>query len=143
MTLEGNIAHSTRTQRLSVALLSGFAVLALALATVGIYGVISYSVTRRNHEIGIRIALGAARGRIVSLILRHALLPAVVGVLIGVVGGLALTGLLRSMLFGVSVTNPAVFAGTSCFLLAVSALAAWLPARRAARVDPLVALRDE
>jgi putative ABC transport system permease protein len=142
-TLAGSIAHSTREQRLTVALLGAFALLALALAAIGIYGVISYTVTCRRREIGVRMTLGAERGRIIGMVVRHALLLGSVGVAIGIAAGLALTRFLRSMLFGVSATDPAVFVGVSLFLLAVTALAGYVPARRAARVDPLVALRHE
>ena len=141
--LADNLSTSTRSRRFSVALLGAFALLALVLAAVGIYGVISYSVTRRTHEMGIRMALGAERGRIERMVVGRALLLGGAGVAIGIAGGLALTRLLRSMLYGVSATDPAVFAGASLFLLAVAALAGYVPARRAARVDPCVALRNE
>ncbi len=142
-TLAGSIAHSTREQRFTVVLLGAFALLALLLAAVGIYGVISYSVTCRTHEIGIRMALGAERKRITSMVVGQAVLLGGVGVGMGIAGGLALTRLLRSLLFGVSATDPVVFAGAALFLLGVAALAGYVPARRAARVDPLVALRHE
>ena len=142
-TLTGSIAHSTREQRFTVALLGGFASLALVLAAVGIYGVISYTVTCRIREIGVRMALGAGPPAIIGMVVKRALLMAGAGVAVGVAGGLALTRLMRSMLFGVSATDPAVFIGVALLLLAVSALAGYLPARRAARVNPLVALRHE
>jgi putative ABC transport system permease protein len=141
--LSENVSTSTRSRRFSVALLGSFALLALVLAAVGIYGVISYSVTRRTHEIGIRMALGAERGCIERMVVGRALMLGGAGVAIGVAGGLALTRLLRSMLYGVSATDPAVFAGASLLLLAVAALAGYVPARRAARTDPCVALRNE
>jgi putative ABC transport system permease protein len=142
-TLATSISRSTSTRRFSAALLGSFALLALLLASVGIYGLISYSVTRRTHEIGVRMALGAAGDRIAAMVVGRAVLLAGAGVLIGLAGGLALMRLLRSMLFGVSATDPAVFAAAAGILLAISAAAAYLPARRAARVDPLVALRHE
>jgi len=142
-TLSDRIAHSTRARRFSVALFAGFALLALLLAAVGIYGVVSYSVARRTHEIGVRMALGAARSRIEGMVVGRAALLGGVGVAIGAAAGLGLTRLLRSMLFGISATDPAVFAGVSLFLLAVAALAGYVPARRAASVDPGAALRDE
>lgn len=142
-TLAGSIAHSTREQRFTVALLDAFALLALALASVGIYGVISYTVTCRTHEIGVRMTLGAERHRIIGMVVKYALILGGVGVGVGIVGALALTRLLRSVLFGVSATDPAVFVGVSLVLLGVTALAGYVPARRAARVDPLVALRHE
>ncbi len=141
--LADSIAQSTRSRRFSTWVLGGFAALALVLAAVGIYGVISYSVTRRTHEIGIRMALGAERSRIAAMVVGRALLLAGIGVIAGLAGGLALTRLLRSMLFGISATDPAVFAGASLFLLAVAALAGYVPARRAARIDPGIALREE
>ena len=142
-TLSHSIAHSTSSRRFSTTLLGVFALLALVMASVGIYGVVSYSVTRRTHEIGVRIALGATRGGITSVVVRQAMLLGALGVAIGAAGGLALTQLLRTMLYGVSATDPAVFLGTAAFLLAVTGLAAYLPARRAARVDPVVALHHE
>ena len=141
--LEESVSQSTRAQRFSTWVLGGFAAVALLLAAVGIYGVISYSVTRRTHEIGVRMALGAERSRISAMVVGRALLLAAIGVVVGAGGGLALTRLLRSMLFGVSATNPAVFVGASLFLLAVAALAGYVPARRAARIDPGIALREE
>ena len=142
-TLTGSIAHSTRERRFTVALVAGFAALALLLAAVGIYGLISYTVACRTQEIGVRMALGAGRSTILAMVIKRALLLAGAGVGIGVAGGLALTRLLRSMLFGVSATDPTVFASVSLFLLAVAVFAGYLPARRAARVDPLIALRHE
>jgi len=142
-TLSASIARSTGVRRFSVTLLAGFALLALVLASVGIYGVVSYSVARRRHEIGIRMSLGAARGHIAGMVVGRAVLLGALGVAIGVAGSFGLTRLLRTMLYGVSATDPIVFAAAAAFLLAVSALAAYLPARRAAAVDPLAALRDE
>jgi len=142
-TLTGNIAHSTRERRFTAALVAGFAALALVLAAVGIYGLVSYTVASRTREIGVRMALGAGRSTILGMVLKRALLLGGAGVAIGAAGGFALTRLLRSLLFGVSATDPAVFAGVSLFLVAVAALAGYLPARRAARVDPLIALRHE
>ena len=142
-TLAGSIAHSTRERRFTVALLGAFALLALLLASVGIFGVVSYSVARRTHEIGVRVALGARRGRIVGMVVGRALQLGGLGVAIGVAGGLALTRFLRSMLFGVSATDPAAFLGVSLILLAVAALAGYLPARRAAAIQPTEALRYE
>ncbi len=135
--------HSTRARRFSVALLSAFALLALVLAAVGIYGVMSYSVTRSTREIGIRIALGAGNGRVAAAVVGRAALLGGAGVAIGVAGGLALMRLLGSTLYGVSATDPVVFAGASLFLLAIAVVAGYLPARRVARVDPIVALRYE
>jgi len=137
------VARSMATERLSTTVLSGFAVVALVLAAVGIYGVMSFSVSRRTQEIGVRMALGARSGAVVRMVLRQALALAAAGVLLGMAGALALTRLLRSMLFGVSPTDPLVFAGVVALLLAVAALASYVPARRAAHVNPVVALRYE
>jgi putative ABC transport system permease protein len=142
-TLAGNIAHSTREWRFTVALLGAFALLAMVLAAVGIYGVISYSVARRTHEIGVRMALGAERGRIIGMVVGRAALLGGVGVAIGIAGALALSQLLRSMLYGVSATDPVAFLGVSMFLLLVAAMAGYVPARRATKVDLTVALRYE
>jgi len=141
--LADGVSHSTRARRFSAALLGAFAGLALLLAAVGIYGVISYSVTRRTHEIGVRMALGAARSRIAGMVVGRAVLLAAAGVAIGIAKGLVLTRLLRSMLYGVSATDPLVFAEVSLFLLAVAALAGYIPALRASHVDPSTALREE
>ncbi|MFN7993247.1 MAG: ABC transporter permease [Bryobacteraceae bacterium] len=143
VTLSAGIARSTGTRRVSVGLLGFFASLALLLAAVGVYGVISYSVARRTHEIGLRIALGLDRRGVAGLVLSQAMLLGGAGVVIGIAGSLALTRLIRSLLFGVSATDPATFASSSIFLLGVCALASWIPARRAAAVDPLTALRHE
>ncbi len=141
--LETSISRSTMVRRFSVSLLGAFALIALLLAAVGIYGVISYSVTRRTPEIGVRMALGAARGRIAAMVVGRAVMLGAIGVAIGLAASAALTRLLRSMLFGVSATDPAVFAAAAVFLLVIAALAAYIPARRAAAVDPLIALRHE
>ena len=141
--LAESVAHSIRSRRFTIALLAAFAGVALLLAAVGIYGVISYSVARRTHEIGVRMALGAERSRIVAMVAGRAVLLGAAGTAIGAAAGLAVTRLLRSMLYGVSATDPLVFAGVSLFLLSVAALAGYIPARRAARVDPSAALRDE
>ena len=114
-----------------------------ALIPAVLASVVSYSVTRRTHEIGLRIALGAAPRRIAAMVVGRALLLGAGGVGLGIGGSLALTRLLRTMLYGVSATDPAVFTSVALFLLAVCGLAAYLPARRAARVDPLIALRRD
>jgi putative ABC transport system permease protein len=142
-TLNQIIARSNAPQRFNALLLGIFAVLALALAAVGIYGVMAYSVAQRQREIGIRMALGAERGRVLRLILGDGLRLAVLGVVIGWAAGLALTRLLASLLFGVKSWNPAIFFATAVALTAVAALASIIPARRAAGVDPIQALRNE
>jgi hypothetical protein len=124
-------------------LLGGFAALAVVLACVGIHGVLSYAVTQRTRELGIRLALGAPRRRILGQIVGQALALTLVGVGIGLAGGLGFTRLLGSLLFGVGPTDPAVFGTTAISLAAVGIVASCLPARRASRVDPMVALRSE
>jgi len=142
-TMNQLLADSISRSRFATLLLGIFAVVALLLASLGIYGVMSYAVTQRTNEIGIRIALGATRNNVVLLVLRRGMFLATSGVAIGVVGSLALTRLLAGLLFGVSVTDPSTFGLVPVLLLAIAFLAIYLPARRATRVDPLVALRYE
>jgi putative ABC transport system permease protein len=137
------MAESVAKRRFNMLLLAVFASVALVLAAVGIYGVISYSVTHRTHEIGIRIALGAAERDVLKLILGQGLLLAVMGAGIGVAGAFALTRLMSSLLFGVSATDPATFTAVALLLIAVALVATYIPARRAMKVDPMVALRYE
>lgn len=134
---------SLDTRRFNLLLVGIFAVTALLLAIAGIYGVLAYSVARRTRELGVRIALGATSLNVLNLVLRQALVTALVGVLIGGVAALALTRLMQSLLFGVSSTDPITYAGVAAMLLLVAGLAAYIPARRATRVDPMVALRYE
>jgi ABC-type antimicrobial peptide transport system permease subunit len=117
--------------------------LALVLGAVGIYGVVSYSVTQRRPEIGMRMALGAQRQDILRLIVGQGARLALIGVAIGIGGAFALTGLIRTMLFGVSVTDPLTFLAVAMVLTTVALAACYIPARRAIRVDPIVALRHE
>jgi ABC-type antimicrobial peptide transport system permease subunit len=124
--------------------LSGFlGALALLLACIGLYGVMAYGVTRRTSEIGVRMALGAVPGDVVRMVLRETILLAVGGIAIGIPAALWLTKLTKSFLFGLEPNDPMVLAVAVISLLAVCALAGWLPARRAARIDPTVALRYE
>ncbi|MCI0404008.1 MAG: ABC transporter permease [Acidobacteria bacterium] len=142
-TMEQLVANSVARPRFNMLLLGVFAAVALVLATVGIYGVMAYSVAQRTHEIGIRLALGAQRGDVVKLIVGSGLGLAVGGVVLGLAGAFALTRLLASLLFAVTPTDPGTFAGVAVLLMAVALLACWIPARRAMRVDPMVALRYE
>jgi predicted permease len=142
-TEEEQIRKSLGSERLFAGLVSSFGVIAALLAAIGLYGVMAYSVTRRTAEIGIRLALGANRGDVQWLVLRESMAMVAAGLAIGVPAGLALTGLVRKMLYGVTPADPLSFAAAVAAMITIAGAAAWLPARRAARVDPLVALRHE
>jgi predicted permease len=142
-TMDQIISDSLAARRFSMTLLGIFAALALLLSSVGIYGVISYLVGQRTQEIGIRVALGARRWDVLRLVLSHSVQMAVLGVLIGVAASLALTRLMSKMLYGVSATDPITFFAVAVILTCVALAASYLPARRAMRVDPIVALRYE
>jgi predicted permease len=142
-TMEETIAQSLQTRRVAMILLGTFAAIALALASLGIYGVISYLVRQRTNEIGIRMALGARPWDVLRLVLSDGAKMALLGAGVGLVGALVLTRLMEGMLFGVSATDPLTFAAVTFSLLLVALLACYLPARRALRVDPTVALRYE
>jgi putative ABC transport system permease protein len=129
--------------RFEMALLGTFAGMALLLAAVGIYGLMAYWVAQRTPELGIRMALGAQRAAVLRLVLRQGFTLAMCGVAAGIIASLALNRVLSTLLFGVTTTDPATFAATSLLLMAVAMIAVWLPARRATRIDPLVALRYE
>jgi ABC-type antimicrobial peptide transport system permease subunit len=124
-------------------LLAAFAGLALFLAALGIYGVLSYAVRRRRQEIGIRMALGARRSDVLRLVMAEGLRLTFIGLAVGVAAALPLTGLLRDLLFGVTPTDPATFVAVAALLGLVALAACYLPARRAMRVDPMVAIRAE
>ena len=142
-TMREAVAESVSQPRFYMMLLSGFAGLAVVLAALGIYGVISYSVSQRTRELGIRIALGATHDRVVGLVLGQGVVLTTGGVVIGLFGAYWLTELIAALLFGVTKSDPATFAGVAAILLGVAWLASYLPARRAARVDPVIAMRAE
>jgi predicted permease len=143
MSMDDVLAEGTRQPRFVTSLLGGLAAIALVLAIVGIYGTVAYSVRQRTQEMGIRMALGAGRGDILRLVLRQGLAPACVGIAIGTAASLGLTRLMAKMLYHVSTTDPAIFAGGAVLFAAVAMLASYLPARKATRVDPITALHSD
>ena len=142
-TLESQISETLTTPRFRAVLLAGFALIALLLATIGIYGVTAHAVGQRTHEVGIRMALGAARRDVLALIVTQHLKPSLIGLAIGVAGAILLSRSLRTLVYGVQATDPITFVAMGLALIAVTVVACWIPARRATRVDPLVALRAE
>jgi putative ABC transport system permease protein len=143
VTLQDEVHGSVKEQRFRTGLLSGFAAVALVLAAIGIYGVLAYLVTQRSREIGIRMALGAQRGRVLEMVLLQGMQPVLLGALAGVAFAAAVTRFIRGLLFGVEAVDPATYALTVFALLAVAMCACYIPARRATRVDPMVALREQ
>jgi putative ABC transport system permease protein len=143
LTMEQRLAGSVSSRRFNLILLGLFAVLALALAGVGLYGVLAYAVTERTREIGIRMALGARRQGVLALVIRQGLTLAAVGVGVGLILSFAFSSLLRSSLFGVTTADPVTYVAIPLVLLLVALLSSYLPARRATRVDPMVALRNQ
>jgi putative ABC transport system permease protein len=141
--LEEAVDSSFDSRRVVMFLLAAFAALAVFLSALGIYGVLAYDVSQRTREIGVRSAIGASRGQIATLILRQGLWKGGIGVALGLVGAALLSSSITTLLFNVRPTDPAVYAAVSLVLIAVALLASYLPARRASRIDPLVALRDE
>jgi putative ABC transport system permease protein len=137
------IAQSLGPRRFNMYLLTSFALVALLLSCVGLFGVMAYLVSQRTRDIGIRLALGAGRSDVMRLIVARGLMLAIAGAALGVAGGLAITDLMKGMLFSITPRDPATFIAVPLLLIAVAALACYLPARRATRVDPLVALRTD
>jgi len=143
LTMEQVVSNSVAQKRFSMLLLVIFAGVALVLAAVGIYGVMSYSVTQRTHEIGIRMALGAQPGNVLALVVRQGMVMTLLGVGIGLAGALAVTRVMASLLFGIGAHDPLTFAAISVLLGAVALIASLIPALRATKVDPMIALRYE
>ena len=142
-TLEGLIAKSVSRPQFHLLLLGSFAALALLMASLGLYGVMSYSVTQRTPEIGIRMAFGARPRDALRLVVGAGLKLTLIGIAIGLLSAYALTRVMESLLFGMSATDPLTFAGVALLLTLTALLACYVPARRAAKVDPMVALRNE
>ncbi len=137
------VGSSFDSRRAVMLLLAAFAALALFLSALGIYGVLAYDVSQRTREIGMRSAIGASRGQIATLILQQGLWKGGIGVVLGLIGAVLLSSSMTTLLFNVQPTDPGVYAAVSLVLIAVALLASYLPARRASRIDPLIALRDE
>jgi putative ABC transport system permease protein len=142
-TMEDAVSDSVAQPRFYMLLLGGFATIALLLAALGIYGVISYAVSQRTRELGIRVALGATRDKIVRLVIREGVWLAGVGVVLGIFASLALTRALASLMFGVGKLDPVTLVVAPVTLMGAALIGCYLPARRAANVDPVIAMRNE
>jgi putative ABC transport system permease protein len=142
-TMDSRLATSVARPRLQTTVFSVFALVAILLAAVGIYGVLSYSVSQRAKEIGIRLALGSSRRDVLMLVFRNGFVLVATGIMLGLAAALSLARVMRTMVFQVRTTDPTVFAAIAMLLLATAAFAAWIPARRAARLDPIATLRAD
>ena len=142
-TMEQIVAQSVAPRRFSMLLLTVFAVVALALASIGIYGLMSYVVAQRTREIGVRMALGAQSANVLRLVIGQGMKLALAGVALGLVASVALTRTINTLLFGVTATDPATFGIIALLLVGVAFASCFVPARRAAKVDPMIALRHE
>ncbi|MFH1574511.1 MAG: FtsX-like permease family protein, partial [Acidobacteriota bacterium] len=142
-TMEQVLGDSLASRRFNMLILTAFAAVAMLLAAIGIFGVMAYSVARRTHEFGIRMAMGASRREVVRLVLARGMVPVVLGIAAGLAGALALSQVLSSLLYGVRPTDPITFAGVPLLIGVVAVIAACWPAHRATRVDPVTALRCE
>jgi putative ABC transport system permease protein len=142
-TMEERVAGSVGRERFYATLIAIFAAVALVLSAVGLYGVIAYAVSQRMHELGVRVALGASGDRIARMVVTEGLALTAVGAAIGIVASIGAGKLIATLLFGVDALDPATLGGVIAVLALVATLASWLPARRAARADPLAAIRGE
>ncbi|MFZ0039104.1 MAG: FtsX-like permease family protein [Candidatus Acidiferrales bacterium] len=142
-TMQQRLNESLARRKFSMLLLTGFAAFALALATIGVHGVIAYLVNQGTRELGIRIALGASQRNVLALVVRQGMSLALTGVALGVAGALALTRVMQSLLFGVKATDALTFAAIPLLLTLIALLTSLVPARRAARIDPMISLRSE
>jgi putative ABC transport system permease protein len=140
-TMDQRLSDSLARRRFSMLLFGVFAFIAMILASIGIYGVMSYSVTQRTHELGVRIALGAQSRQILKLVVVNGMALAAIGMALGLIVSFALTRLMKGFLFGVSATDPLTFIVIPSLLMTIALLACWIPARRATKVDPMMALR--
>jgi len=141
--LSARVARTVADRKLVLMLLGGFAVLALVLASLGVYSVMAHLVTLRTSEIGLRMALGASPGVVMRMVLGHGRRLTLVGIIVGIAGALAVSRLLQQTLFEVDATSPLVYLALSVFLLLVTECASWFPARRATKIDPVIALRTD
>jgi ABC-type antimicrobial peptide transport system permease subunit len=142
-TLSGDLLNSIAPLRMATTLTNLFGLTALLLAAIGLYGVMAFTVSQSKREIGVRVALGARNSDVLRMVLRQGMKPALIGMAIGLFAAIVLTRLITGFLYGVSPTDPLTFAAIALLLSAVAALACWLPARHAMRIEPMVALRHE